>query len=174
MKRTIALLAGATLAGAALAQSRADAQSVSEGPRLRLQSFSVIVRDYEEARDWYTSKLGFTVVRDQAFGKGERFLLVAPPGQTDVGIVLQKAVREPSADEPEMATDYSDRLGKQVNIVLRSDAVRAYAESLAARGVTLTAPVRVMPWGTQATFVDLYGNSFVVVGPPPPRGTERQ
>jgi hypothetical protein len=31
-----------------------------------------------------------------------------------------------------------------------------------------------MPWGTQATFVDLYGNSFVVVGPPPARARDRE
>jgi predicted enzyme related to lactoylglutathione lyase len=157
------------LATAAFAAFPLHAQAASEGARLRLQSFSVIVHDYDEAKAWYTSKLGFAVVRDQAFGKGERFLMVAPPGQSDVGIVLQKALRDPNPDEPEMATDYRDHVGKTVNIVLRSNAVQEYADSLKARGVKLTAPVRVMPWGTQATFVDLYGNSFVVVGPPPAR-----
>jgi predicted enzyme related to lactoylglutathione lyase len=49
--------------------------------------------------------------------------------------------------------------------VLRASDVRAYADSLVARGVRLTAPVREMPWGAQTTFTDLYGNSFVVVGP---------
>ena len=158
------------LAVTAFAASPLLAQAAPEsGARLRLQSFSLIVPDYDEAKDWYTRKLGFTVVRDQAFGRGERFLMVAPAGQSDVGIVLQKAQREPNPEEPEMATDYRDHVGKTVNIVLRSNAVQEYADTLKARGVKLTAPVRVMPWGTQATFVDLYGNSFVVVGPPPTR-----
>jgi predicted enzyme related to lactoylglutathione lyase len=143
-----------------------DASAQTADPTMRLQSFSIIVRDYDEAKSWYLQKLGFAVVRDQTFGAGERFLMVAPPGQSDVGIVLQKAIRPPSREEPEMATDYSDRIGKQVNIVIRTSRVHAYADSLKARGVKLTAPVRVMPWGAQATFVDLYGNSFVVVGPP--------
>jgi predicted enzyme related to lactoylglutathione lyase len=134
-------------------------------PLLRLQSFSLIVRDYDEAKTWYTTKLGFAVIRDQVFGIGERFLMVAPQGQTDVGIVLQKAVVQRNPAEPEMPTDYSDRIGKQVNVVLRASDVRAYADSLVARGVRLTAPVREMPWGAQTTFTDLYGNSFVVVGP---------
>jgi catechol 2,3-dioxygenase-like lactoylglutathione lyase family enzyme len=164
LRTTIILASTACALSSLAAQAPADA-----GARLRLQSFSLIVRDYDEARDWYTRKLGFAVVRDQAFGKGERFLMVAPPGQTDLGIVLQKALREPNPDEPEMATDYSDRVGKGVNIVLRSNAVQEFADTLQARGVKLTAPVRVMPWGSQATFVDLYGNSFVVVGPPPAR-----
>lgn len=164
MLRGSLVIAALTLyVGCARAQGAPDA-----APALRLQSFSVIVKDYDEARDWYTSKLGFVVVRDQAFGRGERFLQVAPPGQSDFGIVLQKALRDPSPEEPEMAADYSDRLGKQVNIVLRTNAVQAYADTLRARGVKLTAPVRVMPWGAQVTFVDLHGNSFVVVGPRSP------
>jgi hypothetical protein len=52
-----------------------------------------------------------------------------------------------------------------VNVVLRSSSVAAYADSLTRRGVTLTSPPRQMPWGGEATFRDLYGNSFVVVGP---------
>jgi predicted enzyme related to lactoylglutathione lyase len=153
-----------------VASADASAQAAPDSAfRLRLQSFSVIVRDYDEAKAWYTSKLGFTVTRDQAFGTGERFILVAPPGQTDIGIVLQRAVAPNNPAEPEMNNDYSDRIGKQVNIVLRANTVQLYADSLAARGVKLTSPVRVMPWGAQTTFVDLYGNSFVVVGPAPAR-----
>ena len=137
---------------------------------LRLQSFSIVVTDYDEAARWYADKLGFAVVRDQAFGRGgERFVLVAPPGQRDVGIVLQQARRDTAggarADEPEMPADYSDRVGKTVNVVLWSRDVAAYADSLRRRGVALTSPVRQMPWGAQTTFRDLYGNTFVVVGP---------
>jgi catechol 2,3-dioxygenase-like lactoylglutathione lyase family enzyme len=153
-----------TLASAVLVSTLLTAAG-AQSPSLRLQTFSLIVRDYDEARTWYTQKLGFAVVRDQAFGAGERFIQIAPPGQSDIGIVLQKAVRAPDPREPQMATDYSDRIGTQVNIVLHSATVQAYADTLKARGVTLTSPVRVMPWGTQVTFVDLYGNSFVVVGP---------
>ena len=135
-------------------------------PTLRLQSFSVVVRDYDEAKAWYTARLGFAVVRDQPFGAaGERFLMVAPPGQRDVGIVLQKAVVARRPDEPGMATDYSDRIGKVVNVVLVTNDVRALADSLRARGVELTAPPTQMAWGGQVTFRDLYGNTFVAVGP---------
>jgi catechol 2,3-dioxygenase-like lactoylglutathione lyase family enzyme len=148
----------------------AVAAAQDSSPAVRLQSFSIIVRDYDDAKRWYAEKLGFVVLRDQAFGQGERFVLVAPPGQADVGIVLQKAVRAPNSAEPEMATDYSDRIGKQVNIVLRAATVRQYADSLRARGVQLTSPLRNMPWGAQVTFVDLYGNTFVVVGPREPAG----
>jgi predicted enzyme related to lactoylglutathione lyase len=133
---------------------------------MRIQSFSVIVRDYDEAKAFYTQRLGFAVVRDMSFGaSGERFLEVAPPGQKDFGIVLQRAQSMPNAKEPEMTADYSDRIGKQVNIVLQVREPRAYADSLTSHGVELTSPLRSMAWGTQFTFRDLYGNTFVALGP---------
>jgi catechol 2,3-dioxygenase-like lactoylglutathione lyase family enzyme len=134
-------------------------------PTLRLQSFSVIVPNYDEAKAWYVDKLGFVVVRDQSFGAGERFVMVAAPGQPETGIVLQKAKSAPRVDEPAMPTDYSDRVGKTVNIVLLTSDVTAYANALKSRGVSLDAGPQQMPWGAQATFKDLYGNSFVLTGP---------
>ncbi|HJU66396.1 MAG TPA: VOC family protein [Gemmatimonadaceae bacterium] len=156
------LLAAVLLCPAlAAAQSTLAATPVS----VRLQSFSVIVPDYDEAKAWYMEKLGFVVLRDQRFGQDERFIQVAPAADAPVSIVLQKARMAPSPSEPAMPTDYSDRIGKTTNIVLRVSDVTAYARTLEQRGVTLTAPPRQMPWGGQATFKDLYGNSFVIVGP---------
>jgi catechol 2,3-dioxygenase-like lactoylglutathione lyase family enzyme len=153
----VAAIIATAVTGLAAAQTPATAD-------VKLQSFSVIVPDYDEAKRWYVEKLGFVVVRDQAFGAGVRFVQVAPAGQTDVGIVLQKARTAPDPREPEMPTDYSDRVGKTVNVVLRTNNVIGYAETLKTRGVTFTSPPRQMPWGAQATFKDLYGNSFVIVG----------
>jgi predicted enzyme related to lactoylglutathione lyase len=143
----------------------AQASPAPPAPTVRIQSFSVIVPDYDEAKRWYTETLGFVAVRDQTFGKDERFVLVAPAGQADIGIVLQKARTAPNPAEPTMRHDYSDRIGKTVNVVLATSDVSAYADALRARGVSFTAPPRQMPWGAQATFTDLYGNSFVIVGP---------
>ncbi len=148
-----------------LAIAAAVSPVAAQAPTVRLQSFSVIVPDYEEAKAWYTQKLGFVVVRDQAFGTDERFILVAAPGQPETGIVLQKSRINRRPDEPTMPTDYTDRVGKTVNIVLLTSDVTAFADGLVRRGVTLDAPPKQYPWSAQATFRDLYGNTFVVVGP---------
>jgi predicted enzyme related to lactoylglutathione lyase len=156
-----AIVAAAFIPAAAHAQSsRPD----STMPNVRIQSFSVIVPDYDEAKRWYEEKLGFATITDQRFGAGERFVLVAPAGQRDVGIVLQIA-RRPAGGDSTMPSDYSDRIGKIVNVVLRTNDVTAYAEGLRARGVALTTPPTQRAWGGEAGFKDLYGNSFVVVGP---------
>jgi len=119
----------------ALAPALAPAQPPA--PTLRLQSFTVVVRDYDEAKTWYTARLGFAVVRDQPFGAaGERFVMVAPPGQRDVGIVLQKAAIPGRAAEPGMGGDYSDRVGTLVNAVLVTNDVTTLADSLRARAAS--------------------------------------
>jgi catechol 2,3-dioxygenase-like lactoylglutathione lyase family enzyme len=151
------LLALGAVRGQALAQVPAVA--------VHLESFSVIVPDYDEAKRWYTEKLGFVTLRDQAFGPDQRFVQVAPSADAPVSIVLQRARTAPNPEEPEMPTDYSDRIGKTTNIVLHASDVTAYATAIEQRGVPLTMRPRRMPWGGQATFKDLYGNSFVVVGP---------
>jgi catechol 2,3-dioxygenase-like lactoylglutathione lyase family enzyme len=120
-----------------------------------------VVRQYEEAKAWYTRQLGFVVVRDQAFGSGQRFLLVAPPGTPGVGFVLEKARR----DDPAMPMDYSDRVGKEVNIVLATSDLTRLAQVLQRRGVRFRQPPRQQPWGGEAVIEDLYGNTFVLVGP---------
>lgn len=155
------------LAALAVTPALAVSQSTSRpaAVTVQLQSFSIIVPDYDQAKRWYADTLGFVVLRDQAFGRDERFIQVAPAANAPVSIVLQKARTAPNPAEPGMSTDYSDRIGKTTNVVLRVSDVSAYAAALQERGVKLVSPPRQMPWGAQATFADLYGNSFVVVGP---------
>jgi catechol 2,3-dioxygenase-like lactoylglutathione lyase family enzyme len=133
----------------------------AQEPLLKLQSFTVIVRDYDDALRWYRDKLGFAVIRDQSFGQGQRFVMVAPTSKSETAIVLEHL----KGGGPAMTSGYGDRVGKEVNIVLRSDDVSATYEALKARGVEFDAAPHQQPWGGEALFHDLYGNTFVVVGP---------
>ena len=87
------------MALAALAFSPGGAQTVAADPATRpapvtLQSFSVMVRDYDEALRWYTEALGFVAMRDQRFGASERFTTVAPSKPSETGIVLPLRARK--------------------------------------------------------------------------------
>jgi catechol 2,3-dioxygenase-like lactoylglutathione lyase family enzyme len=159
-RSTLLLILACATAPELAAQSAAPADTP---PTVHIQSFSVVVPDYEPARQWYTEKLGFVVTMDQPIPGGERFLMVAPPGQTDFGIVLQKPVARSALEGP--MPDYSDRIGKVVNVVLRVSDVAGYARAIERNGVVLDSGPTRMPWGAQATFRDLFGNTFVIVGP---------
>lgn len=126
-----------------------------------LRYVTIVVRDYDEALDWYTKTLGFAKVEDRAFGPGRRWVVVAPGANSPVGIVFDIAK---SADGKR---DLSDLVGKERNWVFRVEDVRALYDTLSKRGVRFTDPPQRQPWGTtQATFTDLYGNVFVVESGP--------
>ena len=129
--------------------------------RMKIRSFTVIVRDYDEAKHWYVSTLGFAPIVDKAFGAGQRFVLVAPPGQKDFGIVLEQAKR----DDPTMPADYTDRIGKEVNIVVATNDLAQLSAKLKQRGVHFRQEPKQQAWGGEAIIEDLYGNSIVLVGP---------
>ena len=49
---------------------------------------TLVVKDQDEALRWYTEKFGFVKVEDQVSPGGDRWLVVAPLGQKDLGIIL--------------------------------------------------------------------------------------
>jgi predicted enzyme related to lactoylglutathione lyase len=125
----------------------------------RLAQVTIIVRDQDEALKFYVEKLGFEKRQDQTFG-GFRWLTVAPPGQKDVEIVLEK----PAADMgPARQQQLAAQIGQAPSWVLESSDVQQAYEILKARGVDFERPPEKLPYGMQAVFKDLYGNSFALV-----------
>jgi predicted enzyme related to lactoylglutathione lyase len=127
---------------------------------IRLGNVTILVHDYDEALKFYTDVLGFEKRSDQKFGPGARWVTVAAPGQ-DVQIVLQKP--EPSMHGEENARRMTERIGQNPTWVLATDDCRKTYELYSSRGVKFNEPPKDMPWGTQAVFKDLYGNSYALV-----------
>lgn len=108
--------------------------------------FSVPVKDQQVAKDFYTEKLGFSVVRDDAFGE-QRWIQVAPAdGQTSITLVTGAGHMAP---------------GSQQGIVLTTKDVKADHAALKAKGVAIS-EIESAPWGTFATFTDPDGNGWVL------------
>ncbi len=63
----------------------------------------------------------------------------------------------------EHAARLTERIGQGTTWVLGTDDCRATCEILKSRGVHFTEPPKDVPWGVQAVFKDLYGNSFALV-----------
>jgi predicted enzyme related to lactoylglutathione lyase len=127
---------------------------------IRLGNVTILVRDYDEALNFYTEILGFEKRSDQKFGPGARWVTVAAPGQ-DIQIVLQKP--EPSMHGEEGAQRMTERIGQNPTWVLATDDCLKTYELYSSRGVKFAEPPKELPWGTQAVFKDLYGNSYALV-----------
>jgi catechol 2,3-dioxygenase-like lactoylglutathione lyase family enzyme len=116
----------------------------------RIACITVAVKDQDEALAWFTEKLGFVKRVDRA-GNGIRFLTVSPKDQPDLQMIL--------------ASWFPDYVGKNATAVVYTDDCRATYDELAARGVEFTEPPQPRPFGLQAVFKDLYGNSYALLEP---------
>jgi len=116
----------------------------------RIVCITVAVRDQDEALEWFTSKLGFRKRTDMP-GPGIRFLTVSPANQPELQVIL--------------ASWFPDLIGKNPTAVLNTEDCRATYAELKARGVEFTEPPQTRPFGLQAVFKDLYGNSYALLQP---------
>lgn len=128
----------------------------------RVTHVSLIVRDQQEALDWYTDKFGFEVVTDTQMPEGNgRWLTVAPPSQAEIEIVLEPLTWGLSGDE---ADKKRELVGSQ-GFVFAVDQMQATMDQLRRNGVTIVSEPEETPWGISALVEDLYGNVHNLVQP---------
>jgi uncharacterized glyoxalase superfamily protein PhnB len=121
------------------------------------------VHDQDEALAFYTEKVGMevrSVVTVPEMGNF-RWLAVAPPGQTDVAIVLM-AIPDPPVMDAESAGEVRNLMAKGFagTIFLTTDDVHSAYEELTGRGVEFTEPPEERPYGIDSAFRDPSGNSL--------------
>jgi len=115
----------------------------------QIKFVTIPVRDQKRALDFYTEKLGFTIITDQPFNGKQRWIeLRIPKAETRVTLFT------PEGQE--------DRIGSFSGISFHCEDVDQTFKDLSARGVPFEAPPKKEPWGTFATFKDSEGNSFVL------------
>jgi catechol 2,3-dioxygenase-like lactoylglutathione lyase family enzyme len=120
---------------------------------------TVYVLDQDEAKAFYTEKLGFEL-REDVRGDGFRWLTVSPPGQPEFALVLMPT------GSPAMDEEDSRRLRALVAKgalgvgVLRTDDCPATYKELSARGVEFVQEPAERPYGVEAILRDNSGNWF--------------
>ena len=115
----------------------------------QIKFVSIPVTDQNRALDFYTEKLGFTIITDQPFDEKQRWIeLRVPKAETRVVLFT------PEGDEK--------RIGSFMNMSYACDDIeKTYAE-LTKRGVAFESQPSNEPWGTYAMFKDSEGNRFVL------------
>jgi catechol 2,3-dioxygenase-like lactoylglutathione lyase family enzyme len=121
---------------------------------------SVWVLDQDAARDFYTTKLGFTATNDVQLDNGMRWLTVRAPGSTGQEFVLM----DPSHSmlDAESAKLIRELVAKGALSpgVMATDDCRGDYEQLAARGVQFLQEPADRPYGVEAVLRDDSGNWF--------------
>lgn len=116
----------------------------------------IVVKDYQEAIDFYTNKLGFEVFVD-IDDDPLRYVHIRLPDQPDVGLWLLKAMTE------QQLTRVGTQTAGLPCAVLYTDDLQKDYRLFVSRGVNFTVPPTQEPGSTCAHFEDLYGNEFVLV-----------
>jgi catechol 2,3-dioxygenase-like lactoylglutathione lyase family enzyme len=114
---------------------------------------ALVVRDYDEAIEFYTKKLNFTLVEDTYQPEQDkRWVVVAPPGSIGTSLLLARA------STSEQKSFVGNQTGGRVFLFLNTDDFwRDYAH-LVSLGVTFVREPKRESYGTVAVFKDLYGN----------------
>ena len=115
----------------------------------------------DEALAFYTRILGWDVRADVSIEEWNfRWLVVSPPGQDDVGLVLMPVPGPPMLDDSS-STQLAALVAKGAGgtLFLETDDCQAAYDQLSARGVEFNDPPTAQPYGIDTSFRDPSGNN---------------
>ena len=119
---------------------------------------ALVVRDYDEAIEFFTKKLNFTLVEDTYQPEQDkRWVLIAPPGSSGTQILLARA------SKPEQKSFIGNQTGGRVFLFLQTDDFWRDYKEMVTKGIKFARPPKEAEYGTVAVFEDLYGNLWDLV-----------
>ena len=113
---------------------------------------ALVVRDYDEALDFYKQKLGFRLIEDTILSETKRWVMIAPPGEGQCSLLLAKAANE------EQIRAIGNQTGGRVFLFLHTDDFWRDFNAYKSKGVTFVREPSDESYGIVAVFKDLYGN----------------
>ena len=120
---------------------------------------ALVVRDYDEAIEFYTKKLHFTLVEDTYQPEqNKRWVVVAPPGSTGATLLLARA------STPAQAEFIGNQTGGRVFLFLDTDDFWRDYNEMKSLGIKFVREPKEESYGTVAVFEDLYGNLWDLLG----------
>lgn len=125
----------------------------------QLAQIALVVRDYDEAIDFYTKKLHFDLIEDTTMSESKRWVVVAPPGSDGCRLLLARAATG------EQKSRIGNQTGGRVFLFLYTDNFDRDYQNLLDQNITIVRRPSVEPYGTVAVFEDLYGNLWDMIEP---------
>lgn len=114
---------------------------------------ALVVRDYDEAIEFYTKTLHFTLVEDTYQAEQDkRWVVVAPPGSDGATLLLARA------SKPEQEAFIGNQTGGRVFLFLNTDDFWRDYNEMVEHGVKFVREPKMDSYGMVAVFEDLYGN----------------
>jgi catechol 2,3-dioxygenase-like lactoylglutathione lyase family enzyme len=119
---------------------------------------ALVVRDYDEAIEFFCKKLKFTLVEDTYQPEQDkRWVLVAPPGPNGTTLLLARA------STPEQEEFIGRQTGGRVFLFLGTDDFWRDYNAMRSAGINFVRQPKEESYGTVAVFEDLYGNLWDLI-----------
>ena len=114
---------------------------------------ALVVKDYDEAIEYYTQKLNFKLIEDTYQPKQDkRWVVVSPPGSNGVTLLLARA------SKPEQEPFIGNQSGGRIFLFLNSDDFWRDFNNMKSKGIEFVREPKKQDYGMVAVFKDLYGN----------------
>ena len=121
---------------------------------------ALVVKDYDEALDFYIKKLNFELIEDTYQPEQDkRWVVVAPPGGSGTTHLLARA------SKPEQEPYIGNQTGGRVFLFLYTDNIRSDFLSMKEKGIHFVRELKDESYGIVAVFEDLYGNLWDLIEP---------
>jgi catechol 2,3-dioxygenase-like lactoylglutathione lyase family enzyme len=126
----------------------------------QLAMVSLLVQDYDEAIDFYTTKLGFELKEDTVLSETKRWVVVCPKGSS-TSLLLARA-----ASETQLAA-IGNQTGGRVFLFLHTDDLERDHQRLLEEQIQIVREPVEEVYGKVLVFKDLYGNLWDLIQPAP-------
>jgi len=125
---------------------------------------ALVVREYDEAIEFFCRKLHFTLLEDTYQPEQDkRWVVVRPPGSTGTSLLLARAAT------PEQEAFIGRQSGGRVFLFLSTDDFWRDYEEMRSLGINFVRQPKEEEYGTVAVFEDLYGNLWDLIEVKPDR-----
>jgi len=119
-----------------------------------INAVSLVVKDYDEAIDFYVNKLDFELIEDTPRSEVKRWVMVAPRGAKETRLLLAKAANA------EQEKSIGNQTGGRVFLFLQTDSFWHDYQRMKEKGIVFCETPREESYGTVVVFQDLYGNKW--------------
>lgn len=127
--------------------------------RQNLAHIAIVVDDYDNAIEFYTKKLHFTLIEDTALSDTKRWVLVRPQGAKECSLLLAKGVNE------EQKSRIGNQTGGRVFLFLHTDNFKRDYQNLVDNNIKIVREPSIEDYGKVAVFEDIYGNLWDLIEP---------
>ena len=123
----------------------------------KLAHIALIVRDYDEAINFYVNKLNFDLIEDTKLTEDKRWVLIAPKGSNNCNLLLAKAAND------EQKSRIGNQTGGRVFLFLNTDDFERDYSNLLNNDINIIREPKVEAYGKVCVFKDLYGNLWDLI-----------